>query len=666
MLTFEKFSGINNVLPDMRLGPDALRTALNVDIGVSNEITRREGYSTLVDTCHKNLWQGDGFMLATADSDLKVVGGATIYPSLGADRVWYCNLPDGRTTFSNGLINGLTDGTTTSQWGVPVPATIGSAADISGDLFPGDYQYQLTYVRLSDGLEGGPAYSNAITIADGGIYLSGLPVLAGHKINVYLSSHNDGQGYLAGSTTNGLFSYIGENDALVLTCRTGYCHPAPVGTVTAFYRGRVLVAVDNVLYASRPNQWELFEIKRDFKQFSANITLICPVDDGVYVGTTDELAFLSGQTFDALQYRQVMSSSVVLGSGVSVRGDLIRLGDGRGQGSAMICIADSVICAGFNSGQVVRLTEGVYTTAVTEVAATFRKTNGIPQYIAIPQDVIAPPVDLSVTLVQTNRYDNAPSFYEHTLSSVSAFSPISLFASGEQGAWYDPSDLSTMFQDRAGTTPVTADGQPVGKILDKSGRGNHAVAPSDAARSLYKTDGTYHWLQFDGVDDSLSTEAVDFTGTDEMSVFSGIKWDSGIGMVVELGINGLIAGCFYLLAGTDKVTGFNFMGSGLPSGSTGMIATYVSTSPDTAVITSLFDVPGDLSRIRRNTVVGVDGTSDRGSLTLTNNSLFIGSRNNSSFRLNGNIYSLIVRGAISTTQEITDTETWVNGKTGAY
>jgi hypothetical protein len=34
--------------------------------------------------------------------------------------------------------------------------------------------------------------------------------------------------------------------------------------------------------------------------------------------------------------------------------------------------------------------------------------------------------------------------------------------------------------------------------------------------------------------------------------------------------------------------------------------------------------------------------------------------------LNGRVYSLIIRGALSTTQEITDTETWVNGKTGAY
>ena len=47
------------------------------------------------------------------------------------------------------------------------------------------------------------------------------------------------------------------------------------------------------------------------------------------------------------------------------------------------------------------------------------------------------------------------------------FNPRSLFAAGEQGAWYDPSDFSTLFQDAAGTTPVTAVGQYVGLMLDK-------------------------------------------------------------------------------------------------------------------------------------------------------------------------------------------------------
>lgn len=53
------------------------------------------------------------------------------------------------------------------------------------------------------------------------------------------------------------------------------------------------------------------------------------------------------------------------------------------------------------------------------------------------------------------------------------FSPASLFAAGEQGYWLDPSDFTTMFQDAAGVTPVTATGQSVRRILDKSGRGNH-------------------------------------------------------------------------------------------------------------------------------------------------------------------------------------------------
>ena len=51
-----------------------------------------------------------------------------------------------------------------------------------------------------------------------------------------------------------------------------------------------------------------------------------------------------------------------------------------------------------------------------------------------------------------------------------AFNPVSMFAAGEQGVWYEPSDLTTMFQDRAGTTPVTTPGQTVGLRLDKSKR----------------------------------------------------------------------------------------------------------------------------------------------------------------------------------------------------
>ena len=392
MLTFEKFSGINNVLPSHRLGDDALTVATNVDIGLTGELSRRAGYAEMLDTCHKNLHQADGFLLATVDGgDLIAMDAAgenrvMLSPSLGPSRVWYCNLPDGRTTFSNGLINGITDGATATTWGVPVPESLGALTPVAGELSPGDYQYQLTYVRLSDGLESGPIYSGPTPVPDGGVLLQGLPMLDGHKINVYLTSHNGEQAYLAGSTFTSSFSYLGKNDALVLPCRTDNLRPAPAGTVTAFWRGRVLVAVGPVLYASKTNAWELFDFRRDFKQFSAPITLIQPVDGGVFVGTEQELAFLSGTEFDKLAYVQVLDGPTVLGSGVAVRGELVQRGQqGMGQGAAMLCIAGRGIVAGFSDGGIARMTEGRYATDVTEVAATFRMIGGTPQYLAVPQ-----------------------------------------------------------------------------------------------------------------------------------------------------------------------------------------------------------------------------------------------------------------------------------------
>lgn len=388
MLTFTAFSGINNVLPTERLSTDALTVAQNVDIDLTGQVSRRSGFTRSSVDAHTNLFQTSGYLLATkgVNGDLTNIDTDTVlYPSLGHDRVWYVELPDGRIAFSNGLINGITDGATRTAWGIPVPSSIGAWMEVAGDLFPGDYQYQLTYVRLSDGLEGGPLYSEPITVYTGGIFLSGLPALAGYKINVYLTAHNGGEAYLAGSTTNGLFTYIGKNDALVLPCRTDFMAPAPAGRCLAFWRGRALVAVGNVLYASRTNQWELFDPKRDFKQFIDNITVVVPVDDGIYVGTEKELAYLSGTTWDQLQYRKVMSGPVALGSGVSVRGELVKQGEGAGIGLAAICIADGRIVAGFNGGGLVRMTEGRYHTDATEVFATFRMLNGTPQYLAIPQ-----------------------------------------------------------------------------------------------------------------------------------------------------------------------------------------------------------------------------------------------------------------------------------------
>jgi hypothetical protein len=87
----------------------------------------------------------------------------------------------------------------------------------------------------------------------------------------------------------------------------------------------------------------------------------------------------------------------------------------------------------------------------------------------------------------------------------SPYDQLSLFANGEEGSWYDPSDISTLFQDAAGTIPVTADGDPVGLMLDKSGNGNHAIQTVSADRPVYDVNSSMEYLAFNGNNSGLDS-----------------------------------------------------------------------------------------------------------------------------------------------------------------
>lgn len=65
-----------------------------------------------------------------------------------------------------------------------------------------------------------------------------------------------------------------------------------------------------------------------------------------------------------------------------------------------------------------------------------------------------------------------------------------LFSNGEQGFFYDPNDLSTMYHAAAGTIPVTASGQPVGLMLDKS---KGLVLGSELVTNGDFSNGTTGW-----------------------------------------------------------------------------------------------------------------------------------------------------------------------------
>ncbi len=77
----------------------------------------------------------------------------------------------------------------------------------------------------------------------------------------------------------------------------------------------------------------------------------------------------------------------------------------------------------------------------------------------------------------------------------------------------DYSDLSMLFQDAAGTFPVTSHGDRIRRVNNKGTAGSYWLAPSDDASPKYQTDGTHHWAESDGANDVLI-----FQGTIPFSV----------------------------------------------------------------------------------------------------------------------------------------------------
>lgn len=244
--------------------------------------------------------------------------------------------------------------------------------------------------------------------------------------------------------------------------------------------------------------------------------------------------------------------------------------------------------------------------------------------------------------------------------------PAGLFAASEQGGWYDPSDLATMFQDAAGTIPVTAVGQPVGRINDKSGRGNHATQSTAASRPLLQQDGSgNYYLDFDGVDDSLSTGIIDFTGTDKMTVVAGVQnSNTSIGILVEAAVSNVNtnngAWCVYVrvAANGDYAPAHNTNGYG-----------YSQSSPvaPLAVVTSQHDGATPFNehtrKLRVNGVaVAMTYPISSGIGSFGTYPLYIGCRAGTLLPFNGRIYSLIVRGAL--TADLAPIEAFTADKTG--
>jgi hypothetical protein len=361
-----------------------------------------------------------------------------------------------------------------------------------------------------------------------------------------------------------------------------------------------------------------------------------------------------------------------------------------------------------------------------------------------------------------------------------------LFAAGEAGAWYDPSDLSSMWQDAAGNTPVTATSDPVGLILDKSrsapsmganqiangvfatdsdwtkgtgwsigsgvatkaagsaallsqaqtmtaGRyyivtytitrtagtitaqftggstvsgtarsasgtytdiitavsgnntvefsadasfagtvddvsvkvlsaGNHAYQVTSGARPSLSISSGLSALSFDGSDDFLVSNAIDFSATDEMSVFCGIRKlaDGAFPTIAEASaVWASNNGSFAFSGNSGSGYAFSSRGTG---GTSALVTGFLA--PVSSVVTGLSKIatPSVLLRVN-GTQVG-SSTSTQGLGNYGSHAVYIGRRAGTTSPMNGLIYQLVFRNKSTTGSLLTAAEREVARKSG--
>lgn len=240
-----------------------------------------------------------------------------------------------------------------------------------------------------------------------------------------------------------------------------------------------------------------------------------------------------------------------------------------------------------------------------------------------------------------------------------------------QKVLHDPSRSTTRFQDGAGSTLVTANGQPFARLNDSSGTSNHVRQTVAASMPLYGTDGVLHWAEFDGSNDSWQSIAnLDLTGTDKLTMIIGMtKLSDAVGMVIESSsTSDSNPGTFaYLIGNSGANTTARLRGS---TPFTGQIFT-TPAAPYTSVDTISFDLAQATSQteiiVRSNGVLKattrVEAT-DAGSGNFGSYPLYMCRRAEAALPARIRLYGFLLIGRLLTVDERTLCERWMASRTG--
>lgn len=161
----------------------------------------------------------------------------------------------------------------------------------------------------------------------------------------------------------------------------------PAGEYLAYYNGRLYIASGNVLYCTDPFSVDQCDERQYMIPITPDtITGIAAMDDGLWIGTTQEAFFLQGlDPFSGEGFRLINTAAygVVARTMLTVAAEKVPVAQTKGK--VAIWTTTRGICAGTNAGQFINLSESkVGMPQQSEAGAAFIKEyNGQIHYVTV-------------------------------------------------------------------------------------------------------------------------------------------------------------------------------------------------------------------------------------------------------------------------------------------
>jgi hypothetical protein len=335
-VTLQKFVGLKNTVLPERLGPDELAVAINVDLDDVGQLRRRHGFNRRLTGDWGGLFESDDGQVFGVNAGNLV----RVNPDYSVDV----------------LAGGFTTPAPKMAWVQVGPMIYFSSPGKSGKI----------------------DLANLAVVPWQGPNL-GAPTPAG------LTAPTDGWWYSpVVNPTYGLPAIRGK-----------ILGPPPVASILAYFNGRIYMAAGRTVWFTELYLYDYVDKTKNVWNFEADVTMIGPVGDGMYVGTTEGVWFIDkqwrmeAQSLAAKRVR-VLDFGVIPGSMVYVPAELanppqVGLEQDTPAKVSILFLTQAGYCGGQDSGVCFNYSENKFIFPnITTAAALFRHhQDGINQFVAV-------------------------------------------------------------------------------------------------------------------------------------------------------------------------------------------------------------------------------------------------------------------------------------------